>query len=159
MVKSFLPTQFPDLVGFDRIFDLMERQVNRDRASLFPPYDVVQERNQNNYRIDLAVAGFLQKDINITFHEGVLTIQGKRDNSLKSTLDQKKQERRLHQGIRARDFEQKFTLADSIKVKGAELTDGILSVYLENVVPEEDQPQQIPIGSGVTQGSEQLLTE
>ena len=158
MEKSFLPAQFPDLVGFDKIFHLLEQQANRTSPN-FPPYDVVQERNLNNYRIDLAVAGFLQKDINITFHDGILTIQGKRDNSLQSTLDQKKQERRLHQGIRARDFEQKFTLADTIEVKGAELTDGILSVYLENVVPEEDQPQQIPIGSGVTRGSEQLLTE
>lgn len=158
MVKSFLPTQFPDLVGFDRIFHLLEQQANRT-ATHFPPYDVVQERNLNHYRIDLAVAGFLQKDINITFHNGVLTIQGKRDKSLQSTLDQKKQERRLHQGIRARDFEQKFTLADTIEVQGAELTDGILSVYLENVVPDEEQPRQIQIGSGVTRGSEQLLTE
>lgn len=153
MAHSFLPG--PDLVGFDRIFNLLEAQANRTVPS-FPPYNVVRE-GEHEYRIDLAVAGYAESDIEIVKSGDVLEINSKRD------YEDRGDEELLHKGIAERNFRRQFTLADTIEVRGADLVNGILSVYLQNVVPEQERPQTVEIGSGNSRGvfakAKELLTE
>jgi molecular chaperone IbpA len=153
MAHSFLPG--PDLVGFDRIFNILEAQANRNVPS-FPPYNVVRE-GEHEYRIELAVAGFTEDEIEIVKSGDVLEINSKRN------YDVHADEELLHKGIAERNFRRQFTLADTIEVRGADLVNGILFVYLQNVVPEQDRWQTVQIGSGNSRGvfakAKELLTE
>lgn len=147
----------PDFVGFDRIFDLFERQASTSTERAFPPYNVVRV-DDNEYRVDLAVAGFAEEELDVLAEGSTLTVESRRDFSASGGGEQ-----HLHKGIAERNFRRQFTLADTIKVRGADLVNGILSVYLQNVVPEEERPQRVEIGSGNSRGvfakAKELLTE
>jgi len=128
-------------VGFDRFNDLFESLL-RDTSESFdnyPPYNI-EKLGEDSYRITMAVAGFQQEDLNIVLQDGVLTVSGRTKKQEASEGAQF-----LHRGIATRSFERTFRLADYIKVEEADLKDGLLTVSLTRVVPEEKKPRMIPI--------------
>lgn len=125
-------------LGFDRIFDRMAQLTTAPQnQQSYPPYNIT-INDDYFYTIELALAGFKEEDIDIELEDGVLTIEG---NSGQREDDREY----VHKGIAARAFTRKFTLVDTIIVKGATFKDGILSVYLENVIPEEQKPRKVEI--------------
>ena len=120
------------LVGFDRYFN---NQVHQN--SNYPPYNIV-KYDVNNYGIEVAVAGFSKEEITIEVDQDQLTITGK-----KSELADSKEY--LHRGLAARDFEQTYTLAEYMEVRGAEVKDGMLKILIERIVPDALKPRQIEV--------------
>ena len=128
-------------VGFDRLFDFLEQ--GSSVADNYPPYDV-EKVSDDRYRITLAVAGFKRDEIDITSHQNLLTVGGRRaenDNVEGRTL--------LHNGIANRAFERRFQLADFVRVDSADLADGLLTIELVREVPEALKPRKIEIGGEV----------
>ncbi|SVA35267.1 uncharacterized protein METZ01_LOCUS88121 [marine metagenome] len=128
---------FPFAIGFDRTFQLLNRADHLHDTSNYPPYNIV-KIDAENFSVEVAVAGFGKKDISITKEKEVLLIEGKKENLNEDT-------EYVHRGLSGRTFNRKFTLADDIEVKGADMKDGILSVSLERIIPEEDKPVEIKI--------------
>tara|TARA_Y100000592_G_C5363254_1_gene264703 strand:- start:213 stop:623 length:411 start_codon:yes stop_codon:yes gene_type:complete len=124
----------PFAIGFDRYFEDLERMSNISQTN-YPPYNVVKV-DEEHFAVELAVAGFSKKDISITKEKNVLIIEGKIEDESKDFV---------HKGLASRAFKRSWTLSDDIVIEGAELKDGILSVSLEKVVPEEDKPVEIKI--------------
>jgi len=125
---------FPFAIGFDRTLQLLERDTHSNVN--YPPYNIV-KHDAENFSIELAVAGFDKKDISISKEKEVLAIEGKQKDGEELEY--------VHKGLASRSFKRTFTLADDIIVKGADMKNGILSVSLERIVPEEDKPQEIKI--------------
>ena len=125
-------------VGFDRLFDLMERQARNAGGDNYPPFNI-ERRDDDEYRITLAVAGFRPEDLDITAQQNLLTIHGrKRDDQPEGDM--------LHVGIANRGFERRFDLADYVRVENADLKDGMLIIDLVREVPEAMKPKKIAIG-------------
>jgi molecular chaperone IbpA len=139
----------PLFVGFERIFDRMNA-VNKLTSvqQKYPPYNIV-KADENTYLIELAVAGFGEEDLDIEIHNSVLTIRGNVADTQESTDY-------IFKGIAARNFERKFTLADTVEVKDITLTQGMLIIKLENIIPDEKKPRKLFIGS--SPGKQELLT-
>ena len=115
----------------------------------YPPYNIV--KNGEKYRIEISVAGFSEKELNVEVEESTLTISGKKDKS---------DSEYLHRGIAGRSFVRKFTLSADLVVKGANIVDGILVVDMQLVIPDEKKPRTINIGKGTTFENEpELLNE
>ena len=131
---------FRSTVGFDRLFDLLDSMPQYETAQTYPPYNI-ERTDETHYRITLAVAGFGEKELNVEVREGVLTVQGKRD-------DDGDKSPYLYQGIAGRAFERRFQLAENVEVKGAKLENGLLHVDLERIIPEEQKPRRIAINGG-----------
>ena len=130
----------PYAVGFDRTFDrLFDYVTHQAESTGFPPYNI-QKTEDYKFEIEMAVAGFGKKDIEVEVAEVVLTVKSMKDKDTGST-----DEFTLYKGISQRNFKRKFTLADDIVVNGAELKDGMLTISLERIVPEEKKPQLITI--------------
>ena len=135
----------PVTVGFDNVFDHFEKMFEDDYRGLsvpnFPPYNIV-KTGTNTYDVELALAGYSKKDIDVSLAEGVLTIK-----SVKSEEEKEVEENNgiLHQGIAKRYFSKSFTIADDVEVNGAELKDGLLKVSLERIIPEHKKPRTINI--------------
>jgi molecular chaperone IbpA len=124
-------------IGFDHLFDALEHALEApDADGDHPPYDILRT-GEDSYRIDLAVAGFAADQLSITAQQDVLIVSGRNRAGNRHAF--------LYQGIQAGAFERRFNLADYIKVTGASLNDGILSIDLVRQVPEEKQPRKIPI--------------
>jgi molecular chaperone IbpA len=124
----------PFAIGFDRYFEDLERLSHHTQTN-YPPYNIVKEDDEN-FCIELAVAGFSKKNIEISREKNVLTIEGKVDEDSKDFV---------HKGLASRAFKRSFNLADLVEVKGADMKDGILHVKLVKVIPEEDKPVVIKI--------------
>ena len=125
-------------IGFDRLFDDLQRNyANGSTSSSYPPYNIVQI-DEDEYMISVAVAGFgmdnlsVEKDKNVLRIEGISPIGGEHVNY-------------LHKGIGTRNFRREFTLADHVEVENAGLELGMLNVHLKRIVPEELQPRKIEI--------------
>ena len=128
----------PYAVGFDRIFNDLQRYTENTVTSTgFPPYNISQH-DEDNYTIELALAGFGKEDIEVEIKAGTLTVR-----SMKEPEEEKPS--LVHRGIAFRKFERKFTLADDIVVKDASLNNGMLTIELERIVPEEKKPRLIAI--------------
>lgn len=126
-------------VGFDRLFDLMERQARNAGGDNYPPFNI-ERRGDDEYRITLAVAGFRPEDLDITAQQNLLVIQGrKRDEQIDGDM--------LHVGIANRGFERRFDLADYVRVENADLSDGMLVIDLVREVPDAMKPKKISIGA------------
>ena len=126
----------PYAVGFDRTFDrLFDYVTHQAESTGYPPYNI-EKQGEYNFTIEMALAGFGKKDIEIEFAEGLLTVQSVKEKEEKETL---------YKGISQRNFTRKFTLADDIIVKGAKLDNGMLTIDLERIVPEEKKPQLITV--------------
>jgi len=148
-IVSFTPLMRSS-VGFDRFNDLFESLVQgtEDRFETYPPYNI-EKIGEDEYRIVMAVAGFTLNDLTITAHGDSLLVNGK--------IDEKAEEGRiyLHRGIAARAFQRSFRLADYIKITGADMRDGLLTISLAREIPEEKKPRMIPIsGSSGTKAIE-----
>ena len=124
----------PFAIGFDRYFEDLERLSHHTQTN-YPPYNIVKEDDEN-FCIELAVAGFSKGDIEISREKNVLMIEGKVDEDSKDFV---------HKGLASRAFKRSFNLADLVEVKGADMKDGILHVKLVKVIPEEDKPVVIKI--------------
>ena len=126
----------PFSVGFDDLFDHFNNTLEYKQVS-YPPYNI-NKIDDLNYQIEVALAGFSKKDINIEYADNQLTIKSVESKG-------KSEKETLHRGISKRHFTRTFTIADDVKVNGAELKDGMLYVDLEKIVPEEKQPRTITI--------------
>ena len=126
------------MVGFDRLFDMLENQTRASGGDNYPPFNI-EKRGDDAYRITLAVAGFKPADIDITAHQNLLVIQGRKG-------DEAGDGQFLHMGIAQRGFERRFELADHVKVEAANLEDGLLVIDLVREVPEAMKPRKIAIG-------------
>ena len=129
-------------VGFDRLFDMLENSTMGQGGENYPPFDLV-KLGDNQYRIELAVAGFKANEIDITAQQNVLIVTGR-----KSDEAQEKGTDFIYRGIANRSFERRFALADHIQVKGADLKDGLLAIELVREIPEAMKPRKIDIGGG-----------
>ena len=127
----------PFSVGFDDLFDHFNNQLEIKQTPSYPPYNI-NRIDDLNYQIEMALAGFSKNDIDIKYADNQLTIK-----SVDS--DDKVEKETLHRGISKRKFSRTFTLAEDMKVNGAELKDGMLLIELEKIVPEEKKPRTIDI--------------
>lgn len=130
-------------VGFDRFSDLFESLLDdkAERFEAYPPYNI-EKVSEDAYRIDIAVAGFDEADINIVSQDDRLVVSARHAEESNG-----EQRQFLHRGIAMRAFERSFRLADHIRVEGAQMLNGLLSISLVREVPEEKKPRMIPITS------------
>ena len=125
-------------VGFDRLFDMLES--GGQAQENYPPFDLI-KTGDNDYRIEVAVAGFKPDEIDITAQQNVLIVSGR-----KAEETQQAGSDYVYRGIANRSFERRFALADHIQVKGADLKDGLLSIELVREIPEAMKPRKINVG-------------
>ncbi len=125
-------------IGFDRVFNLLNNAQRFQAVDTWPPYDIV-KAGEDEYCITMAVAGFAEEDLAVTHERNVLVIAGAKPD--------KEDMQYLHHGIAGRSFERRFELADHVKVLGASLKNGLLSVELKREIPEEMKPRRIAIGT------------
>ena len=136
----------PITVGFDNMFDHFEHMLDdggffrNGTVSNFPPYNIV-KTGKNTYNVELALAGFNKKDIEVLSAYGQLTVRSKKEET-DHTDDTGNI---IHRGISKRQFVRSFTVADNIEVRGAELKDGLLVIALERIIPEEHKEKFIEI--------------
>jgi molecular chaperone IbpA len=126
------------LVGFDRIFDDMERRFANQISSNYPPFNIAKV-GENLYDISIAVTGFEKDEIAVTVEANELTVKGERREG------EQPEPEYLHRGLALRDFERTFTLAEHMKVRKAEIKNGILQIQIEREIPEELKPRVIDI--------------
>ena len=140
-ITDYFPTLEAWSVGFDREWRLLEQMQNAfvGGTSSYPPYNIKQ-LSEDNYKIEMAVAGFAKNELRVELHNNQLTIEGS-----KQANDESGSNGYIYRGIAGRQFRQIFALADHVKVIGSELKDGILTVELERDLPEEKKPRQIEI--------------
>jgi molecular chaperone IbpA len=124
------------LVGFDRI--LNDRFFQGNQNGNYPPHNIV-KYDDTHYGIEVAIAGFEKEEINVSVDQDQLTITGK------NMVTESRQVEYLHRGLATRDFEQTWTLAEFMNVKGAEVKDGMLKIAIERIVPEALKPRTIEI--------------
>ena len=128
----------PFSVGFENIFDHFNLHLDTQRTVNYPPYNINKLDNLN-WNIEMALAGFSKKDIDVSVADGQLTVKSIHGN------DKEELAGTIHKGISKRQFTRTFTLADDVVVNGAELKDGMLVIDLEKIVPEEKKPKTIKI--------------
>lgn len=138
-ITSFDLTPFyRNTIGVDRLFDRIMDQIDHTASSQnYPPYNILRT-GEDSYEIQVAVAGFTEGEVTVDYHEGQLVINGEK-NTDDSEINY------LHRGISARKFLRTFQLADYVEVCDAVMKDGILSVHLKRIVPEEMKPKRIEI--------------
>lgn len=136
----------PVTVGFDPIFDRFERMFEDDFFnaptfnSNYPPYNIV-KTGDYTYNIELALAGFGKKDIDVTYENSMVTVKSIQE----AKSDDKETDGVIHRGISKRQFTKSFSIADDVEVKGAELKDGLLSISLERIIPESKKARSIEV--------------
>jgi molecular chaperone IbpA len=126
-------------IGFDRLFEQMDRQFANSANTGYPPYNIVQ-LNEDEYMITMAVAGFDLEDLTITKDANALTVEG---TSPRKPDDESVNY--IHRGIASRSFKKQFTVAEYVEVEAASLELGMLNIHLKRIVPEEKQPKKIAI--------------
>ena len=138
-IENYNKNRFsPFAVGFDELFERLF-EMDTTSSTSYPPYNII-KTDECNYIIEMAVAGFNKDQIEVELSDGELTVRSKtRDQKLD---DSKKM---IHHGISFRSFSRKFTLSEEIRVKNADLKDGMLSIRLEKIVPEHKKPKLISI--------------
>lgn len=135
---------FMNTIGYERMFDRLNRiAADTVQPQKYPPYNIVKQ-SDDIFDIELAVAGFSEDDINITVTDGIISIEG----SKVTKIDEKDTDKYIHRGIGTRSFTRKFSLSDTLEVKGAAMENGMLVIRLENIVPDHKKPKQIAIETG-----------
>ena len=131
----------PVSVGFDSVFDHFESLFNESPSlhTNYPPYDIL-KTDEHSYVIELAVAGFSKKDIEVTVENGVLTVE----SDHKANAESRGQEI-IHRGISKRYFKKSFSISDDVEIRGAELKDGLLRISMEKIIPESGKRKEISI--------------
>lgn len=143
-------------VGFDSLFDRLFNDLPISKDTGFPPYNIVKQDDEN-YTIEMAVAGFDRTELEIEVRDGMLEVK-----SNTADTDESSQTKYLHRGIAKRDFYRKFSLSDDVVVGNADLVNGLLVINLKRIVPEEKKPRKIEIGSAAMledAGKQELLNE
>lgn len=143
---NFGRSLLPATVGFDRLLTTMEefdKMFEGAKAPTYPPYNIIKE-NDTEYTIEIAVSGFSRDDIDITTEGNKLFVNGA-IKTAKSDIEY------LYRGIGTRNFSHKYTLSDTVIVKGADIVNGLLVINLENQIPEEKKPRKIKIGTNATE--------
>ena len=130
---------YRSVVGFDRLADLLDSAA-AESATGYPPYNI-ERTGENEYRVEIAVAGFKPDELSIEVKEAVLSVQGH-----KAANDQER--RFVHRGLAERNFERRFQLAEYVVVTDAQLADGLLAISLKRELPEALKPRRIEIGTG-----------
>ena len=125
-------------IGFDRVFDLLESAPRGQAIDNWPPYDIA-KTGDDTYRITMAVAGFVQEELEISAQPNLLIVTAQKRAEARGEY--------LHRGIAARSFTRRFELADHVKVTGATLVNGLLTIELQREVPEAMKPRRIAISS------------
>ena len=144
----------PFLVGFDQLFDrLVSSGAGTTQAAAYPPYNIV-KKSQDNFAIEIALAGFDEDEIEVSVKDDTLTIESKKDHSASGGGEEY-----LHQGIAERNFKRTWTLSPTVRVTGASFKNGLLSVHLVNEIPEEKKPRKININTNNTSGEPEFLSE
>jgi len=138
-------------VGFDRLFDMLENSSVGQAQENYPPFDLI-KTGENDYCIQLAVAGFKPEEIDITAQQNVLIVSGR-----KSDESGEKDGDFIYRGIANRSFERRFALADHIQVRGADLKDGMLAIDLVREIPEAMKPRKISVGGGARQSERSAI--
>lgn len=133
-----LPTFNRATVGFDRLFHELEQLSGSTHTTGYPPYNIIRETD-NDYVVEVAVAGFSRNEISVELGHNRLIVKGKKENNEGSPGEY------VHRGLATRDFERMFTVADHIEVKEATLVDGVLRIKLERIVPAAEKTRQIEI--------------
>jgi molecular chaperone IbpA len=141
MVNTMFDTVWRDIspfaVGFDRTFDALSIMANSKSQSVnYPPYNI-RKVSDEQYTIELAVAGFDEQDIDVEVEGETLTIKGNNPNEASEGL--------LHQGLAARSFVRKFVLSDDMEVKGAAMSNGLLYIGMQRYIPEHKRPKKISL--------------
>ena len=132
----------PFSVGFDSIFDEFDRMLESTERynTNYPPYNI-HRVDDHNYKIEVALAGYSKEDIEIELKENNLTVR----NQPKEKVVNENGNGVIHKGISTRQFERSFTISEDIKVKDAELKNGLLTIDLERIIPEEKKARLISI--------------
>ena len=125
-------------IGFDRVFDLLENASRTTTIDNWPPYDIART-GEDDYRITMAVAGFNRDELSMTQERNMLVVSGQKSGEDTGEY--------LHRGIAGRTFQRRFQLADHVRVTGARLENGLLTIDLKREIPEEMKPRRIEIGS------------
>ena len=126
----------PFTIGFDDLFSQFDHYVD-NRSTTFPPYNIVKGKDDLNWKIEMALAGYNKNDIEVKYADNTITI--------KSTHKDEDDKDTIHRGIAKRHFTRSFTTADDVEVRGAEMKDGMLSIALEKILPEGKKPRTIEI--------------
>ena len=127
---------FRSSVGFDRIFDLLERASNIEPIDNWPPYDIV-KTGDDSYEVRMAVAGFMPDELDLTYEPNLLVVSGSKAAEDKGDY--------VHRGIATRSFARRFELADHVEVANASLDNGLLVIRLKREIPEEMKPRKIAV--------------
>ena len=134
----------PFSIGFDDMFDQFESLLGNGGLSAqsnYPPYNI-RKASKDKYAIEVAVAGFNKDDVEVEYEDNLLTVKTKKvDKAVEKDMDGEI----IHRGISQRSFSRSFTIADDIKVEGAEIKDGLLTINCEKIVPEQKKRKLIPI--------------
>ena len=147
---SHVPMNFGDFekalgfsIGFDSIFDrlLGPSMQHVTNSQGYPPYNIRKD-GETKYFIELAIAGLKEEDLEVSLQSQILNIRSKKEDS-----GSEETTNYVHRGIAKRQFEREFTLSDDIIVKGCDLSNGMLTIELEKVIPEESKHRIIPIGT------------
>lgn len=131
-------------IGFDRMFNLLESASRVHSIDNWPPYDIV-KIGDDDYQITMAVAGFTDEELTLTYEPNLLVVEGRKAGEGREYL---------HRGIAGRTFRRRFELADHVKVNGASLANGLLTVDLKREIPEARKPRRIEIGTSPSDWSE-----
>lgn len=139
-LDQFLNEVANDFIGFDQTFRNLDRNKLSSKQTSFPPVNIVE--NGENVRIEMAIAGYSEKDIDIEYHDGILTIKG-----TKGEDETDENDRYVHRGIAKRAFERSFTIADTVVVDRASFDNGILTIHMYNELPEHRKHRHIEISN------------
>ena len=152
MVSKAFTFPRSNFIGFDHVWNEIERLSEAAQVKQYPPHNVV-KHTDTDYSIELALAGYKKEHLEIEVKDGILIVSG----DGRPTPDNAVEKEYLWNGISAKKFTRTFRLSEHVVVEGAEFVDGLLVIDLKVVVPEEQRPRTIPIGK--TKGKKQLLTE
>jgi molecular chaperone IbpA len=133
---------YPSTLGFETILRDIESIMQNSVETVsdkFPPHNII-KMNDSHYMVEIAIAGFDEKEIEITVKDGLMTVKGEKKQA-------ENEVNYLHKGIGTRSFSKTIRLADTIEVQGAAFKNGILSIGLENIIPESKKPKKIEIGT------------
>ena len=133
-----LPTLHRRFIGFDQFFDEIERTFNVQKQDNYPPHNIIRI-NDSQFLIELAVAGFTEDELDVSLHSQKLIVKGERKR------DDDEHRQYLHRGIASRDFERSFPLNENVEVKQVTVQNGIMTINLELIVPEEHKAKKIAI--------------
>ena len=134
----------PFSIGFDDMFEQFENMLGNGGLSMqsnYPPYNI-RRTGQDKYSIEVALAGFSKNDVEVEFEDNLLTVRTKQVDKSDNKNDDGEI---IHKGISQRHFARSFTIADDVKVNGAELKDGLLTIACERIIPDHKKKKLIEI--------------